>query len=201
MYDYDIVTGAELHRHPELLQSYRAVMLNTHCEYWSKEMFAGLRAFHEERGGWILNVGGNSIYREIEFFEDGSTRCASLSFVKSCADESRLLGVRFCVDNYGTCAPYRVLTPDHWIFAGSGLTEGASFGLKSLNGHGRPDPERYDPGQPGLQGGLRGEGASGWEMDQLTETAPSDFCVVARGMNKAGGADMVIREPAGSRGG
>src|ERR1019366_6701557 len=58
-----------------------------------------------------------------------------------------------------------------------------------------------DPSRPGESPGLDGHGASGWETDKLSDTAPRDITVIAKGLNPFGGADMVVREPQGSRGG
>ena len=44
-------------------------------------------------------------------------------------------------------------------------------------------------------------GASGWETDKISKTAHDKFIVIAKGMNKKGGADMVIREHSNNRGG
>ena len=200
-YDYDIISGYELHTNPELLESYKALVLNTHCEYWTNEMFAGLKNFHEEKKGWILNISGNSIYREIEFFEDGSTRCTSLSFKDSCEDETQILGVRFTMDDYATCAPYRILKPNHWIFSGVPISKSKLFGGLSLNQN-REVQSQYSSGRPGMQkAGLDGVGASGWETDKVCDTTPDDVEVVAKGLNQKGGADMVVRDPNGKRGG
>lgn len=193
--DYDILSGAELHREPDLLKNYKAIILSTHCEYWSREMYEGLKYYHENNGLWILNISGNTMYREIEFFEDGSTRCVSLSFAHSCADETQLVGVRFTEDDLGTCAPYRVIEPDHWAFENSSVKKNQSFGEVSLNQNTPKEYLRYNPGRPGDSNGLLGIGASGWETDKLSKTAPTDIAIIAKGMNKNGGADMVIREP------
>jgi hypothetical protein len=200
-YPYDIVSGFELHQNPELLSNYKAFILNTHSEYWSSDMYRGLKTFHDEKKGWILNISGNSIFREIEFYQDGSTRCVSLSFKDSCADESQILGVRFDMSDYATCAPFKIMKPNHWIFKNIPICKSAMFGGLSLNQNTvRPD-KRYDPGRPGLENSLNGVGASGWETDKLSKSAPADIIVVAKGLNRGGGADMVIREPADNRGG
>lgn len=199
---YDIVSGSELHRDPELLRHYRAIVLSTHCEYWSREMYEGLKRYHEGHGLWIVNLSGNTMYREVTYFDDGSLRCASLRFDASCADETQLLGVRFTPHDYGTCAPYRVLDPQHWLFDGVPFRDRLElFGGLSLNQNTPLDGGRYDPGRPGLEHGLERIGASGWETDKLSASAPKDFRIVAKGQNPKGGADMVIREPAGTRGG
>jgi hypothetical protein len=54
--DYDMVSGAKLHRRPDLLKHYRAIILSTHCEYWTREMYEGLKFYHENQGLWVLNV-------------------------------------------------------------------------------------------------------------------------------------------------
>ncbi len=40
-----------------------------------------------------------------------------------------------------------------------------------------------------------------WQKDKLDKSAPKDIKAVARGLNRIGGADMVVREPSGKRGG
>jgi hypothetical protein len=200
--DYDIISGAELHQGPEILKHYKAIILSTHCEYWTRKMYEGLKYYHETNKLWILNISGNAIYREISFDEDGSTQCVSLSFAYSCADETQILGVRFTEDDLGTCAPYKILQADHWAFDTIPLDKDKStFGVFSLNQNTAKKDKHYDPGRPGDVDGLRGMGASGWETDKLCKTGPKDMKVIAKGLNEKGGADMVVRDPCGSRGG
>jgi hypothetical protein len=165
-------------------------------------MYAGLKKHHQDNGLWILNLSGNTMYREIEFYDDGSTRCVSLSFAHSCDDESKILGVRFTEDDLSTCAPYKIIKPDHWVFKNiSDIKKSDVFGEISLNRSTPKKYSRYDPGRPGDRVGLVGSGASGWETDKRSRTAPKDLVLLAKGLNKNGGADMVIREPHGTRGG
>lgn len=200
--DYDIISGIELHRNPDILKGYKAIILSTHSEYWSGRMFDGVRAAHNNHRLWIINASGNSIFREIEYYDDESLRCRSLRFGNSHADETQLIGVRFSMAGYGTCAPYQAAKPDHWIFNGVDLAADGIFGRRSLNRWTEARSDRYDPGRPGQSSGLAGEGASGWETDKLSATASTDFIRVAKGMNPdGGGADMVVREPSGNRGG
>ena len=175
--DYDIVSGYELHTRPELMQRYKAIVLSTHSEYWSREMFGGLKAFHAQ-GGSILNLSGNSIYREIEYVHQHDIRCRSLRFAHSVEDESSLIGVRFDYRGYMTAAPYEVVKQDHWVFQDTHVARGDLFAGTSLN-----NVPFHD-------------GGSGWETDKITDTAPEDVILLAKGRNpKNGGSDMIIREP------
>lgn len=201
-HEYDVITGEALHNNREFLKDCSALIFSTHCEYWSREMFYAVKKYHEENGLWIINVSGNTMYREVEIYKDGSLRCTSLRFTHSCEDETKLIGVRFSYHDYATAAPYKVTKPNHWIFDGiDGIGLTSVFGEASLNQNTKNRLDRYDSGRPGEEYGLMGQGASGWETDKLSKTAPKDFTIVAKGLNKGGGADMVIREPSGTRGG
>jgi hypothetical protein len=75
-----------------------------------------------------------------------------------------------------TVAPYEVLEPDHWVFAGTGLRRGDHFGLKTLH-------ERY------------GDGASGHETDKISPSSPPGLRPLACGLNPDnGGAHLVCFE-------
>jgi hypothetical protein len=75
-----------------------------------------------------------------------------------------------------TAAPYRVLSPSHWVFAGTGLQEGELLGLNSLH-------ERV----PG--------GASGHETDKTNASTSPEAILLAKGINPDdGGAEMICLE-------
>lgn len=199
---YDIITGYDLHRHPSVLDHYEGIMLSTHCEYWSESMYRSLKRRHEQHDLWIFNVSGNTMYRSVDFTGDGSIYCTSLKFNELIDDETQLIGVRFTEGDYGTCAPYKATQPDHWAFEDAPLPpKDPHFGFESLNQNTRFSSSRYNPGRPGVELGLQGHGASGWETDKKSATTPNDFTIIAKGQNRFGGADMMIREPEGHRGG
>jgi hypothetical protein len=88
--------------------------------------------------------------------------------------EANLLGVVFTPSGAMTGAPYRVQEPDHWIFAGTGLRGGDTFGEKCLH--------QRCPG-----------GASGHETDKVSASSPRTVQLLAKGLNPDdGGAEMVI---------
>jgi len=196
---YDLISGFELHKNSDILNHYQAIILSTHSEYWSKEMFNSLKLFNQS-GGAILNLSGNSIYREIEYYDDTSLHCVSLRFADSSEDETKLIGVRFDMRGYGSCHPYKVLKFDHWVFKETNVQNGDLFGEKNLNhnsGNFKQSFEKDPASSPGMAP-LKGEGASGWETDKISKTAPKDFIVLAKGTNsRNGGAEMVIREADG----
>jgi len=200
--DYDIVSCWELEYRPEIMKNHKAILFSTHCEYWSCEMFNNVKKYHEKEKLWIINLAGNTMFRQIEHFKDGSLRFVSSLFNKSCSDETKLIGVRFTDLDYGTCAPYKAMDINHWVFSGTNVdSDNNIFGEQSLNrGVFSTDPQT-NTGRPAQGGSLTGNGASGWETDKVSITAPGDFKLVAKGMNPDGGADMVVREPSSDRGG
>jgi hypothetical protein len=92
--------------------------------------------------------------------------------------EAHLLGVVYTDSGIMTAAPYRVLAADHWVFEGTSLKNGDTFGEKSLH--------MRIPG-----------GASGHETDKISPKSPSNTKLLAKGLNPDnGGAEMVIHETA-----
>jgi N,N-dimethylformamidase len=78
-----------------------------------------------------------------------------------------------------TAAPYEVLDPGHWVFAGTGLRRGDRFGRATLH-------ERY----PG--------GASGHETDKISPSSPPHVRPLAKGLNPDdGGAHLVCFDTPG----
>ena len=183
---YDLFADADLHAAPALLASYRALALNTHCEYWSAPMIDGLETFLAG-GGNLAYLAGNGLYwktvlsgARIEVHHDGSAHTlvdeAGGRWRDNGRPEARLLGVRFTRAGYMTpFRPYRVLAPGHWVFDGTGLRRGALLG--------RP-------------------GASGWELDKIDARArPAGLVHLAKGRNSArSGADMCYFTHAGGGG-
>jgi hypothetical protein len=78
--------------------------------------------------------------------------------------EANLLGVVYTEEGVMTAAPYEVLEPEHWVFAGTGMPKGGVFGAASFN-------ERI----PG--------GASGHETDKMSPSSPKNIQLLAKGMN------------------
>jgi N,N-dimethylformamidase len=187
----DLYSEWQLHDGTLDLSSYRVVVLSTHPEYWSREMYERVKDWVNRDGGKLVYLGGNGINCEVELLDGHRLRCltrvpsagesmggAELEsrFHRTVENEANLLGV-VCTDaGIMTAAPYRVERPDHWVFEGTGLRNGDTFGHASLH-------ERV----PG--------GASGHETDKRSRFSPPGTVLLAKGLNPdEGGAEMVTYE-------
>jgi hypothetical protein len=197
--DYDYYAETQLHFGQLDLDAYQVLVLSTHPEYWSRQMYDGVKQWVFERGGRLVYLGGNGINCDVEFSDeqtciyrndderrmragqkaDGGVSKYESRFHLRHESEASLLGVVYDPRGIMTAAPYRVIDADHWAFAGTGLAAENLFGQNSLH-------ERV----PG--------GASGHETDKMSRSSPTGTRLLAKGMNPGkGGAEMVIVEPAG----
>ncbi|MFN0171363.1 MAG: N,N-dimethylformamidase beta subunit family domain-containing protein [Bryobacteraceae bacterium] len=173
-FEYDLYSETELHFGRIPLDQYRVLVLNTHPEYWTGEMFRQVKEWVFERGGKLLYLGGCGLYAEAEFRDDWTMMCCREGEIAQRSEPAAsLLGVEYTHSGYQSAAPYRVLEAGHWVFDG---WEAGSFGHSSLH-------ERC----PG--------GASGHELDKISEASPANLVHLAKGENDGGnGADMVMFE-------
>jgi N,N-dimethylformamidase len=184
---YDYYAEGQLHEGVLPLDAYKILITSVHPEYWTREMFTKVDAWIRQ-GGRLIYLGGNGVNCEVILSGNATMRCLSFDDSSDPASghesrmhrtfkpEASLLGVAFTERGAMTAAPYRTLAADHWVFAGTGLSNGELFGEKSLH-------ERV----PG--------GASGHETDKITPSSPEKVEHLAQGMNPDnGGADMVYFE-------
>jgi len=184
---YDYYAEAQLHDGTLPLDAYTVLIISVHPEYWTREMVAKVEAWIT-KGGRLIYLGGNGLNCEVVLEANATMRCISYddSNIPGSGHDSRMhrtykseagvLGVAFSDSGVMTAAPYLVLDPDHWVFKGTGLQAGDTFGDKSLH-------ERV----PG--------GASGHETDKITASSPKGLQHLAKGTNpNKGGADMVYFE-------
>ncbi len=186
-YTYDFYSETQLHNEVLDLSAYRVLVLNTHPEYWTRKMYHRVKRWVFEEGGRLIYLGGNGINCEVELLPNDAMLVhngtiknlwpegigAESRFGKRVESEAHLLGVVFDPAGAMTAAPYQVLVGDHWVFEGTGLKTGDSFGEQSLH--------RRCPG-----------GASGHETDKLSLSSPRNVQLLARGFNQDnGGAQMV----------
>jgi hypothetical protein len=188
---YDLYAETQLHFGPLNLDDYKVLILSTHPEYWSCQMYYALKSWVFERGGRLMYLGGNGLNCDVEFLdhqtciyrnEDGrqlrdKSRGLESRFHQRHESEANLLGVVFNERAIMTAAPYRVVNASHWVFDGTGLAEGDLFG--------RQCQHQRVPG-----------GASGHETDKMSPSSPAGTKLLAKGINPDdGGAEMVIHKP------
>ena len=195
--DYDLYSETQFHFDQVPLDEYRVLVLSTHPEYWSADMYYRLKRWVFERGGRLMYLGGNGLNCEVEFFDDRRVvyqntnwsysepqfapdgREYESRFDKRQESEASLLGVVYSDSGVMTAAPYQVLDADHWCFEGTDLKNGDTFGERSLH--------QRIPG-----------GASGHETDKVSAQSPANVHLVAKGLNPDnGGGEIVIHEPLG----
>ena len=190
-FSYDLYAETQFHFNAFKLDDYKVLIITTHPEYWSSEMYFELKRWVFERGGRLMYLGGNGMNCDVEFLDEhtciyrndddrrmkaeGSTY--ESRFHLRHEPEANLLGVAFDPRGIMTAAPYRVVDDTHWVFEGTGLKNGNTFGEHSQH-------ERI----PG--------GASGHETDKVTASSSENVCVLARGLNpEEGGAELVVHNP------
>ena len=190
-YEYDFYGETQLHFDSVPLSEYEVLVISTHPEYWSAEMYYRVKKWVFEQGGRLIYLGGNGLNCEVEFLDDhrivyqntnwshsepqqdDAGRELESRFDKRQESEANLLGVVFSTPGIMTSAPYRVVDADHWSLSGTGLSEGDLFGHKSLH--------MRVPG-----------GASGHETDKVSAQSPANVERIARGINDDdGGAEIV----------
>lgn len=157
-YALDYCTNLDLEFHPELLKSYKLVLSVGHDEYWSGLMRDHLEAFIGN-GGNVAFFSGNTCCWQVRTEDEGrALACWKQSFgddpVYKSGDfktltslwghylvnrpENALTGVGFLwggyhrshgqfMDGSGAFTAHR---PDHWLFAGTDLKRGDTFGAK-----------------------------------------------------------------------
>ncbi len=88
-FDYDVVTDLDLHREPELLRGYQAVVVNGHNEYWSTAMYRGLDQYLA-KGGRLVCLSGNTMFWRVSFDPEGSVmECRKADAPGNQIDEGR----------------------------------------------------------------------------------------------------------------
>ena len=186
-FSYDLYAETQFHSGILNLSDYSILIISTHPEYWSTDMYYTLKKWLFDEGGKLLYLGGNGLNCEVEFLDEytitvkngslGSRKIREMGIASRFAhrneSEANLLGVVFTDPGIMTGAPYKVLDSSHWVFSNTNLKNGDIFGEKSLH--------MRCPG-----------GASGHETDKISNDSPKNLEHLAKGLNpNDGGADMV----------
>jgi len=191
-YKFDVISDDDLHKDTSILSHYKVLILTPHPEYWTKEMYANLER-HIEAGHDLMYLGGNGVYwkttnnyDQLECRKDSSMHEQTGERGGKWRDlgkpESAVLGVQYDNRGIGTYSPYQVQNASHWVYNGTGVSNGQEFAY---------------PNYFNIAG-------SGHETDKMTSFSPTGTILLAKGMNPAsagssanlGGADMVYYESA-----
>jgi hypothetical protein len=188
-FDYDYYAETQLHFGTLNLDNYKVLVTAVHPEYWSSEMYYKLKDWVFKKGGRLVYLGGNGLNCDVEFLDEqtciyrnednrrlSDPKMESRFHLRQ-ESEANLLGIVYDARGIMTAAPYQVIEPGHWVFAGTGLKKGEIFGRESQH--------QRIPG-----------GASGHETDKISPSSPKNVQLLAQGLNgDGGGADMVVHEP------
>jgi N,N-dimethylformamidase len=206
-YAFDIYADQDFDLLGSGFQSYKALILNTHPEYWTDGMMANLKTYLAG-GGKVLYLAGNGVYERVAYDRDNNTMLSNggdaserqKQYFRNLTPpdpERAVLGVGYLGNNWSgnkaDYCPFEVLNGAHRFFAGTGLATGDLVGGDGLNGP-----------------------ASGWEMDtsiageappgQIVTAflgddrgaPPANIELLARGTNAGFAADMTCYQtPAG----
>jgi hypothetical protein len=139
-YKFQIITDQDFHFDGTAMSGADTLILGPHPEYWSDEMYANLEGFIR-RGGSILYLGGNGLYRTVRLNRDGGIQYMDYRERDGRGCVGRLLGVQgdpthanWLIEKSSGkthCAPANedTRTKDfEWIWAGISKRRRASLG-------------------------------------------------------------------------
>jgi hypothetical protein len=171
---------------------YKALILNTHPEYWTMQMYDNVEKYLA-KGGSVIYLGGNGIYERVEYARDSGGKVMK---VLQNASEDQL----------NNCDCVHAREKDLW--RNLGRPESAILGVGFINRLWHDSKKPYEIMKPrsGLfddvandvigTTGLHGA-ASQWEIDVCDQWTAPGTTVLALGTNDLGspfGAHMVYRE-------
>lgn len=157
-------TGLDVHTDPTVLTGARAIFSLGHDEYWTPEQRQYVTAARDA-GTNLAFLGANTCYRRVRYeptavgpnravvcYKTSYTRdpyypnhpalvTADFRAAPSPDPESSLTGVLY--EGFPTDASYVIYSPDHWLFAGTGVKRGDTF--PHLIG---VEYDRVTPGRP-----------------------------------------------------
>lgn len=157
-------TSAHVHANPELLRNASAIVSLGHDEYWTPQMRANVTAARDA-GVNLAFLGANACFRRIRFEKGGGGEHRHVVCYKSDWRADPLRGVHDALvtndfrqrpapspecaltgtyyEAYPAAGAYEVLTPDSWLFAGTGAAKGSRY--PGLIG---PEYDRVNPVVP-----------------------------------------------------
>lgn len=210
-YHADVVTDIDLHAGIEGLANYSALIITTHPEYWTIQMYGNLENYLGQ-GGKLLYLGGNGIFDAVDISADlkvmtvfGGVFTRNRLFTQLGLPESRLLGVATPLmagstnntlqangNNFPERCEYRAEPPPlfqdtHRFFDRTGLQPGDVFGKRGWYlATGQQTPLS-----------IENSGASGGEVDRTDSNSPANIQILATGQNPGPHAEMTYYDHPG----
>jgi N,N-dimethylformamidase beta subunit-like protein len=180
-FGFDVCTDLDWHNGIDKVDDYESVILNTHPEYWTTQMYQNLAEFLDN-GGNLIYLGGNAIYEQVEISPDGQVMHCFDNIVHKTGSlfrdigmpESALLGIRYVRNDDLRANPYTIRGKNR--FCTGNIFLGKQVGLRGWNVP--PKGTRLEQG-----------GASGWEIDRVVDTTSAGSDVIAE--DPPDGAQMV----------
>jgi hypothetical protein len=145
-FEVDYCTDLDVHENPgNFLDRYLLLLSVGHDEYWSEAMRCNLAAFVEQAGGNLAFFSGNTCWWRVHLVEDNTAFICDKTTLAGIGrkrdqwfwfdPENRLTGVSHRNGGgqwWGEREPigYTVQHADHWVFEGTGLRDGDTFGAE-----------------------------------------------------------------------
>jgi hypothetical protein len=145
-YTADFCTDFDIHADPELLYRYRVLLSVGHDEYWTEATRNAVEDF-VDRGGNVAFFAANLCWWRIHLVEHGAAMVCHQGSKRGAFDhwwpksgagrpEDSLGGVSYrhgggWWDGPRETAGFHVQQPDHWLFEGTGLARGETFGERT----------------------------------------------------------------------
>ena len=159
--DYGVISDREVES-TNIDGTASLLIFNNHSEYWS---YAGIGVVKHllEQGKNIAFLSGNNMFREVEAVAGASLIVLEQQLPRMAIEP--ILGTFYSESGYNTFASFRVVNHDHWVYGGTHLSDGDTFGNGII---------------------------SGVETDKLGPYGEG-FTLLAVGDNTSGGAHMVVK--------
>ncbi|HSK25837.1 MAG TPA: VCBS repeat-containing protein [Jiangellales bacterium] len=142
-YRPDVYTDLDFHENGCDASQYRLLVVGTHPEYWTVEMYDNLLAYLDA-GGSLAYLGGNGLFESGDYDAqqravvfrmgvEGGPRVDALFRVRQpLRPERAVLGV--ATERCSVLgSPYAVVDAGHDLFDGTGVVNGSTFGHTGLN--------------------------------------------------------------------
>ncbi|HYD95579.1 MAG TPA: N,N-dimethylformamidase beta subunit family domain-containing protein [Noviherbaspirillum sp.] len=203
-YDAEFCTDIDLHEDPDLCSRYRLMLSVGHDEYWSEAVRDCVEAF-VRRGGNVAFFGANLCWWRIHIVDNGGAMVCHQGSPRGAFDhwwpptganrpEDALTGASYrhgggWWDGPRETGGFIVQAPEHWVFAGTGLTRGASFGRDTV-----PPLVGYECDGAPLAAFDTASGIVQLSPDAARCGTPPGFCVLAAGLLGEGWQERPPRE-------